>query len=321
MPDNTQNFNRYSYALNNPLKYTDPDGEIIFSLLSLLIPGAQPLFPAAAQLDLAWMQGGFNSKANGGSFWSGAGKGFVTGSMNAGLSFLNVLGIIPNGMLHAGGNVLTNGITNSMYQQDFFDGAGFQAITGFAGGAYSGYKLANADGLNYWWGNTNKYNRTSWSFYNIDKPDFVIDMNIPNVGSKATNDCVPTTSAELEAKTGGSRTYSDFTNDPNYIEGKGYFTTREGYREYMKKKFPNHHELFNDRSYLLFDPNYMTQAAQNGNAFSFHFGPNNAHADVVRKLQVFVNDPMKNRLIFRESRYNFSRSQGWNNIFSIFRIF
>ncbi len=29
MPDYTQNYNRYSYALNNPLKYTDPDGEFI----------------------------------------------------------------------------------------------------------------------------------------------------------------------------------------------------------------------------------------------------------------------------------------------------
>lgn len=27
-PDNSQNFNRYSYCLNNPLKYTDPSGEI-----------------------------------------------------------------------------------------------------------------------------------------------------------------------------------------------------------------------------------------------------------------------------------------------------
>ena len=26
-PDNTQNYNRYSYALNNPLVYTDPTGE------------------------------------------------------------------------------------------------------------------------------------------------------------------------------------------------------------------------------------------------------------------------------------------------------
>ena len=29
-PDFTQNFNRYSYCLNNPLKYTDPDGEIVW---------------------------------------------------------------------------------------------------------------------------------------------------------------------------------------------------------------------------------------------------------------------------------------------------
>ena len=28
MPDNSQNFNRYSYCLNNPLKYTDPSGDL-----------------------------------------------------------------------------------------------------------------------------------------------------------------------------------------------------------------------------------------------------------------------------------------------------
>ena len=30
-PFNTQNFNRYGYCLNNPLKYTDPNGEIIWA--------------------------------------------------------------------------------------------------------------------------------------------------------------------------------------------------------------------------------------------------------------------------------------------------
>ena len=29
-PDNSQNFNRYAYCLNNPLKYTDPSGECLF---------------------------------------------------------------------------------------------------------------------------------------------------------------------------------------------------------------------------------------------------------------------------------------------------
>jgi len=36
MPDFSQNFNRYSYCLNNPLIYTDPDGEIIIETLVIL---------------------------------------------------------------------------------------------------------------------------------------------------------------------------------------------------------------------------------------------------------------------------------------------
>ena len=33
-PDNSQNFNRYSYCLNNPLKYTDPSGEFIGTIFA-----------------------------------------------------------------------------------------------------------------------------------------------------------------------------------------------------------------------------------------------------------------------------------------------
>ncbi len=41
LPDFTQNFNRYSYCLNNPLKYNDPDGEWIHLLIGGIIGGIQ----------------------------------------------------------------------------------------------------------------------------------------------------------------------------------------------------------------------------------------------------------------------------------------
>jgi RHS repeat-associated protein len=38
IPDFTQNYNRYSYALNNPLKYTDPSGNsLVITLISLAV--------------------------------------------------------------------------------------------------------------------------------------------------------------------------------------------------------------------------------------------------------------------------------------------
>ena len=55
MPDYSQNFNRYAYCLNNPLVYTDPSGEFIFTLLATIIPGAQPLLPFAIAADISWM--------------------------------------------------------------------------------------------------------------------------------------------------------------------------------------------------------------------------------------------------------------------------
>ena len=36
-PDNSQNFNRYSYCLNNPLKYVDPSGEFYWTFFSAVV--------------------------------------------------------------------------------------------------------------------------------------------------------------------------------------------------------------------------------------------------------------------------------------------
>jgi len=73
-PDNSQNFNRYSYALNNPLIYTDPDGEIIFTILAAIF--APPLLPIAIAADIG---GIINTANNWGQISKGFDKNFLSG--------------------------------------------------------------------------------------------------------------------------------------------------------------------------------------------------------------------------------------------------
>lgn len=60
-PENSQNYNRYAYCVNNPLKYTDPSGEFIFTALAAIF--CPVLLPAAIGADIGMWMGG--SKANG----------------------------------------------------------------------------------------------------------------------------------------------------------------------------------------------------------------------------------------------------------------
>jgi RHS repeat-associated protein len=64
-PDFSQNFNRYSYALNNPLKYTDPDGEFFF--IDSFIAG----FIKGLVKGNNVFKEGWNSVKNDAKFWGG----------------------------------------------------------------------------------------------------------------------------------------------------------------------------------------------------------------------------------------------------------
>lgn len=69
-PDFSQNFNRYAYCLNNPLKYTDPSGEELCLLAAVGI---------AAVVNVT--MNGINNLRYGESFFHGAGQAAVVGAV------------------------------------------------------------------------------------------------------------------------------------------------------------------------------------------------------------------------------------------------
>lgn len=114
MPDNSQNFNRYTYCLNNPLKFTDPSGEFLNLIVGAAIGGV-----------FNWIlhEGQFNAKGLGYFF-----VGSVAGAFSAGISSgVNVA--------MAGGNFWTGaaGLANGISSTGFLTGAASGACAGFAG--------------------------------------------------------------------------------------------------------------------------------------------------------------------------------------------
>ena len=119
MPDNSQNFNRYSYCLNNPLKYTDSSGDFWHLIIGAAIGG---LFN--------WASHGFQFNAEGlGYFVTGA----VAGAVSTGVaSGVNVA--MAGGNFWAGAAGMAQGISST----GFIAGAAAGASSGFAGGLISG---------------------------------------------------------------------------------------------------------------------------------------------------------------------------------------
>ncbi|MCM1078367.1 MAG: RHS repeat-associated core domain-containing protein [Bacteroidales bacterium] len=127
MPDNTQSFNRYSYCMNNPLKYTDPSGEF-WNLI----------FGAAFGGIFNWMIHGFQFNASGlGYFATGALAGATGAGMAGGMNVA-----MAGGSFWAGAAGLANGISST----GFIAGAATGASAGFAAGLISGAGNAWVDG-------------------------------------------------------------------------------------------------------------------------------------------------------------------------------
>lgn len=130
MPESSQSFNRYSYCLNNPLKYTDPSGEFWNLAFGAAIGG---LFN--------WASHGFKFNAKGiGYFFTGA----VAGAISTGIaSGVNVA--MAGGSFWAGAAGMANGISST----GFLSGAAAGAASGFAGGFVSGFGNSLIDGSSF----------------------------------------------------------------------------------------------------------------------------------------------------------------------------
>jgi len=127
MPDYSQNFNRYSYALNNPLLYTDPSGEFF---LSLICPPLVIVDMAlwSAVIDAAFQgisimtnnQQEFNFAELGGAFVGGALGGaaaFLAPTIGSGSGLLlKYIGKASYAGLSASAST-----TGGLLAQDFFD--------------------------------------------------------------------------------------------------------------------------------------------------------------------------------------------------------
>ena len=113
MPDNSQNFNRYSYCLNNPLKYTDPSGEI-FGIDDAVFAFAA--FNMASSMMRAAFDGKSVLKAGALSFLSSVASYGVGSALGHGL------GTFGHELLRAGAHGLTNGVINAINGDNFVNG-------------------------------------------------------------------------------------------------------------------------------------------------------------------------------------------------------
>lgn len=117
MADYAQNYNRYSYCLNNPLKYTDPSGKFaILPFLSAVVTGAAigAGMSAVSYSISTWITG---QSWNWNSFATSIGMGAVSGALGgaissvfAGTNFVNSIGF--NMLSGTVNNVVTDCLFN-----------------------------------------------------------------------------------------------------------------------------------------------------------------------------------------------------------------
>lgn len=148
-PYNTQNYNRYGYVFNNPLRYNDPSGEfvpvVVFGIAAIIKAFAigAAIGAIGYTASVALSNGGFNNW-NWGQFAKAVGIGAISGVATAGIgSYFGATGDFATEIVRAGAHAFANGFISEVTGGDFIQGlvsgglgslggSGFQALGGFA---------------------------------------------------------------------------------------------------------------------------------------------------------------------------------------------
>jgi hypothetical protein len=167
-PDFSQNFNRYSYALNNPLMFKDPSGEFIHLIIGAAIGGIANWLANGAQFNAAGL-GHFGVGALAGGLGAGIGAGFGALASGAGhFSFMSSAALgaqgfgagaavgfgtgFTGGMVTGTGNSLIQGQNiGKALSNGLNSGLWGGAIGGLTGGITGGIGAARA-GNDFWSG-------------------------------------------------------------------------------------------------------------------------------------------------------------------------
>ena len=167
-PDMTQNFNRYSYALNNPLRYTDPSGEFVWFIPVIIgavvgaYTGASIQSGTAAFWDWkpnAWqgaIAGAFIGAAAGGMFSAAFAPGGLAGATTT--SSFQATGMATNGVASTAWGTTSTIINSASINIGMnaisgggWDGAWKSGLVGAATGAWTatgGFGMVKGFGSN-----------------------------------------------------------------------------------------------------------------------------------------------------------------------------
>ena len=109
--DNSQNYNSYSYCLNNPLKYADPSGNVFVldDFIAITAMGA--------------MMGAMNAAMSDKPIWKGALLGTASTAATYGIGQLfGVAGSFGHELLRTGAHGLSSGVFNALNGDNFWNG-------------------------------------------------------------------------------------------------------------------------------------------------------------------------------------------------------